>query len=120
MEQSTQTININERPKKKKGRPKGTALYAQEEAKERARQRARLNYSLNFEKERERNILEYHTKRNIVQNSICFNFSFVNFHLNNWQTIYIRRLTNYTHSTSSKVMEYKLQIIYFITSSQTG
>ena len=54
MEQSTQTTNINERSKKKKGRPKGTALYTQEEAKERARQRARLNYSLNVEKERER------------------------------------------------------------------
>ena len=57
MEQSTQTTNINERPKKKKGRPKGTALYTQEEAKERARQRARSNYSLIFVKERERNIL---------------------------------------------------------------
>ena len=42
---------------RKKGRPKGTALYTQGEAKERARQRARLNCSLNFEKERERNIL---------------------------------------------------------------
>ena len=40
MEQSTQTTNINERPKEKKGRPKGTALYTQEEAKERAGQRA--------------------------------------------------------------------------------
>ena len=57
MEQSTQTNNIIERPKAKKGRPKGTALYIEEEAKERARQRARLNYSLHFEKERERNIL---------------------------------------------------------------
>ena len=54
MEQSTQTNNIIERPKKKKGRPKGTALYTEEEAKERARQRAILNYSLNFEKERGR------------------------------------------------------------------
>ena len=54
MEQSTQTNNIIERPKKKKGRPKGTALYTEEEAKERARQRAIFNYSLNFEKERER------------------------------------------------------------------
>ena len=53
MEQSTQT-NIIERPKKRKGRPKGSALYTREEAKERARQRAILNYSLNFEKERER------------------------------------------------------------------
>ena len=45
MEQSTP----NERPKKK-GRPKGTAIFTQEEAKERARQRARLYYSLNSEK----------------------------------------------------------------------
>ena len=52
MEQSTQTNNIIERPKKKKGRPKGTAIFTEEENKERARQRARLNYSLNFEKER--------------------------------------------------------------------
>ena len=65
MEQSTQTININERPKQKMGRPKGTALYTQEEAKERARQRARLNYSSNSEKERERNILKYHAKHNV-------------------------------------------------------
>ena len=48
MEQSTQTNNIIERPKKKKGRPKGTALYTEEEAKERARQRAILNYFLKF------------------------------------------------------------------------
>ena len=50
MERSTQTININERPKKKMGRPKGTALYTQGEAKERARQRARSNYFLNLKK----------------------------------------------------------------------
>ena len=62
MEQSTQTTNINERPKKK-SRPNGTALYTQGEAKERARQRARLNYSLNFEKERERKRLDYHAKQ---------------------------------------------------------
>ena len=54
MEQSTQTTNINERPKKKMGRPKGTAIYTEEENKERARQRARLYYSLNYEQERER------------------------------------------------------------------
>ena len=53
MEQSTQTTNINERPKKKMGRPKGAAIYT-EENKERARQRARLYYSLNYGKERER------------------------------------------------------------------
>ena len=41
MEQSTQTNNIIERPKKKKGRPKGTAIFTEEENKERARQRAR-------------------------------------------------------------------------------
>ena len=47
MEQSTQTININERPKKKMGRPKGTCLYTEEENEERARQRARLYYFIN-------------------------------------------------------------------------
>ena len=56
MEQSTQTNNIIERPKKKKGRPKGTALYTEEEAKERARQRARLNYSLNLKTKRKKAI----------------------------------------------------------------
>ena len=66
MEQSTQTNNIIERPKKKKGRPKGTALYTEEEAKERARQRTKFNYSSKFEKERERKRLEYHAKKNIV------------------------------------------------------
>ena len=49
MEQSTQT----ERVKKKLGRPKGTAIFTEEENKERARQRAILYYSLNFEKENE-------------------------------------------------------------------
>ena len=54
MEQSTQTININEITKRKKGRPKGTGIFTEEENKERARQRARLYYSLVFEKEREK------------------------------------------------------------------
>ena len=58
MEQSTQT----ERVKKKVGRPKGTAIFTEEENKERARQRAILYYSLNFEKERERKRLEYQAK----------------------------------------------------------
>ena len=49
MEQSTQTTNNHERPKKKSGRPKETGLFIEEEHKERARQRARLYYSLNFE-----------------------------------------------------------------------
>ena len=53
MEQSTE-INNDEIPKRKKGRPKGTGIYTEEEHKERARQRAILYYSLNFEKERER------------------------------------------------------------------
>ena len=57
MEQSTQTININGRPKKKMGRPKGTGIYTEEENKGRARQRARLYYPLNYEKERERKLL---------------------------------------------------------------
>ena len=62
MEQSTQT----ERVKKKVGRPKGTALFTDEENKERARQRAILYYFVNFEKERERTRLEYQTKKDIV------------------------------------------------------
>ena len=66
MEQSTQTNNITERPKKKKGRPNGTAIFTPEEAKERARQRARLYYSLNFEKERERKRMEHHAKKENV------------------------------------------------------
>ena len=61
MEQSTQT-NINERVKKKVGRPKGTGLFTDEENKERARQRSMLYYSLNVEKERERKRLEYQAK----------------------------------------------------------
>ena len=47
MEQSTQTNNIIERPKK--GRPTGTAIFTEGENKERALQRARLHYSSNFE-----------------------------------------------------------------------
>ena len=38
MEQSTQTTNINEITKRKKGRPKGTGIYTEEDNKERARQ----------------------------------------------------------------------------------
>ena len=64
MEQRTETNNI-EIPKKKKGIPKGTDIFTEEENKERARQRARLHYSLNFEKERERKRLEYHAKNNV-------------------------------------------------------
>ena len=63
MEQSTQTNNIIERPKK--SRPKGTAIFTEEENKERARQRAILHYSLIFEKGRERQRLEYHAKNNV-------------------------------------------------------
>ena len=61
MEQSTPT----ERPKKK-GRPKGTAIFTQEEAKERARQTTILTYSLNSEKERERKRLEYQAKKHCL------------------------------------------------------
>ena len=89
MGQSTQTNNISERPKKKKGRPKGTTTYTEEEAKERARQRARLYYSLNFEKERERKRMEYHAKKKMLFNMFFLFFHFVNFHLKNWQTNYI-------------------------------
>ena len=63
MEHSTQTINIHEITKRKKGRPKGTGIYTEEENKERARQRARLYYSLNYKKERDRKRLEYHAKK---------------------------------------------------------
>ena len=54
MEQSTQKTNINERPKRKMGRPKGTGICTEEENKERARQSSRLYHSLIFEKERKR------------------------------------------------------------------
>ena len=82
MEQSTQTNNIIERPKKKKGRPKGTAIFTEEENKERARQRAILYYSLNFEKERERKRMEYHaTKEKYVLRYHLLFFIFVNSHL---------------------------------------
>ena len=73
----------------KKGRPKGTAIFTEEENKERARQRARLHYSLNFEKERERKRLEYHAKTMFKLVLFVLDFIFVNFHLNNWQTYYI-------------------------------
>ena len=65
MEQSTEINNIGI-PKKKKGRPKGTCIFTEEENKERARQRARLYYSLNFEKERERKRLEYRATKIVV------------------------------------------------------
>ena len=72
MEQSTQTNNIIERPKKKKGRPKGTATFTEQVNKERARQRARLYYSLNFEKERERKRMEYHAKKKMLFKILWF------------------------------------------------
>ena len=53
MEQSTQTNN-HERVKKKVGRPKGTALFTDEENKERARMIPRPDYPSNVEKERGR------------------------------------------------------------------
>ena len=65
MEQSTQTTNINERPKRKLGRPKRTGIFTEEENKERARQRSILYYSLNSEKEKERKRLEYHATSNV-------------------------------------------------------
>ena len=57
---------------RKKGRPKGTAIFAPEENEERARQRAILYYSLNFEKERERKRMEYHTKKTMLFNMVLF------------------------------------------------
>ena len=53
MGQSTQTNNY-ERFKKKVGRPKGTALFTDEENKERPIMISILYYSLHVEKERER------------------------------------------------------------------
>ena len=78
MEQSTGTNN-NEITKRKKGRPKGTGIYTEEEAKERARQRARLNYSLNFEKERERKRLEHHAKKECCFKMVLFSLNFIFF-----------------------------------------
>ena len=54
-------ISLNDL-KRKKGRPKGTAIFTEEENKERARQIASLHYSLIFEKERERKRFKYHAK----------------------------------------------------------
>ena len=71
MEESTQTNNIVERPKKKKCRPKGTAIFTEEENKERARQRAIFYYPLNFEKERERKRMEYYAKKKMLFNILC-------------------------------------------------
>ena len=82
MEQSTQTNNNIEITKRKKGRPKGTAIFTEEENKERARQRARLHYSLNFEKERERKRLEHHAKKRMLFKMILFSKLFLNFLLN--------------------------------------
>ena len=81
MEQSTQTNNNNEITKRKKGRPKGIAIFTEEENKERARQRARLYYSLNFKRTG--------TKANGISCKkeyyliYCYYFIFVNFHLKN-------------------------------------
>ena len=89
MEQSTEINNI-EIPKKKKGRPKGTGIYTEDENKERARQRARLYCSLNFEKERERKRLEYHAKKECCLKWYYFlRIIFLSSLLNNWQTRYI-------------------------------
>ena len=98
------------------GRPKGTAMYTEEENEERARQRARLHYSLNFEKERERKRLEYHaTKEYCLTLYFFFKLVFLNSLVNNWQYIYIYILGDLQiciHSTWPKVIEYRLQIIY--------
>ena len=94
MEQSTQTNNIIERPKEQKGRPKGTAIFTEEENKERARQRARLHYSLNFEKERERKRSEYHAKNNVQTGITCLTL-FLLISIKQLANLsYIRRLTN--------------------------
>ena len=71
MEQSTQTNNIIERPKQV--RPKGTAIFTEEDNKERARQRAILHYSLNFEKEREKAI-RLSCKKTMFKLVLFFNF----------------------------------------------
>ena len=72
MEQSTQTTNNNERPKKNMGRPKGTGIFTEEENKERARQISRLYYSLNSESERERKRIEYHAKEIMFKLVLAF------------------------------------------------
>ena len=82
MEQSTHTTNINGRPKKKIGRPKGTARYTEEENKERARQRARLYYFFKLRKIQERQRLEQHAKKHCLT---CLNKQLhflLNFHSN--------------------------------------
>ena len=72
MEQSTQTTNINERHKKKMGRPKGTAIYTEEENKERARQRARLYYFLNYKKRTRKKTIIISCKKEYCIKWYCF------------------------------------------------
>ena len=48
-----------------------------------------LYHSLNFEKERERTRFEYHTKHILFKHIFLKFLLFLNYNLNNWQTIYI-------------------------------
>ena len=66
MEQSTQTININGRPKKKMGRPKGTAMYNEDEIKkEHDREQGYIILHISKKKEK---YIDY----NIMQKRILF------------------------------------------------
>ena len=67
MEQSTE-INNNEITKRKKGRPKGTATYTEEEAKEPSNEEQYVNETIK-EKENE-NILDYEKNDDLEQSSI--------------------------------------------------
>ena len=67
MEQITQTMEQNtteleQTPKRGRGRPKGTCKLTDEERAEKARLKSKRHYDRNPEKERERKRLEYHRK----------------------------------------------------------
>ena len=74
MEQITQTMEQNtteleQTPKRGRGRPKGTCKFTDEERAEKARLKSKRHYDRNPEKERERKRLEYHRKKeeNIIK-----------------------------------------------------
>ena len=88
MEQSTQTMDTNttefeyvsiyDRPKRGKGRPKGSK-YTDEEKIMRSRISTKDYYNRNIEKERERHILLYYKKEEAKTNSLKKNVCIIFF-----------------------------------------
>ena len=113
MEQSTQTnrtyieyISIYDKPKKL-GRPNGTTKFPDEERKERSRMRSNMYYDENMEKERARELLDYHANENIVQSFyIYFSFVFLNLHSKKCRYFYKRKPHNLDSLAPPKVIEY--------------